>query len=63
MNNCCICWFFTHIFTARRLYNSFDVQGLNIPGRAALLPKLTHFFKFRDEICSLRCVDYLLWKW
>jgi hypothetical protein len=38
MNNWCICWFFTNIFTgilifkgltARRLYMPFDVKGLN----------------------------------
>jgi hypothetical protein len=29
MNNWGICWLFTHIFTARRLYKSFGVKGLN----------------------------------
>jgi hypothetical protein len=28
MNNWRIYWFFTHIFTARRLYKSFGVKGL-----------------------------------
>jgi hypothetical protein len=29
MNNWCIFWLFTHMFTARRLYKSFGVKGPN----------------------------------
>jgi hypothetical protein len=28
MNKWCIFWLFKHIFTARRVYKSFDVKGL-----------------------------------
>jgi hypothetical protein len=38
MNNLCICWLFTHIFTARRLYKSFCVRGL------ILIIKYKHFW-------------------
>jgi hypothetical protein len=32
MNNWYICWLFTHIFTAQRLYKLFGVKGFNIGG-------------------------------
>jgi hypothetical protein len=44
MNNWCICWFFTHIFTALRLYMSFGVKGLTEPRSSGVSIRYYYFF-------------------
>jgi hypothetical protein len=64
MNNRCICWFFTHIFTgdflvfkgliARRVYKSFGVKGLKDPKIYTFLA-LLRTLKPSTTRCAMQC--------